>query len=107
MKSDLRFSSTLTWNNFPLPEVDEPTRDAMIEAGNQIAEVRSRYPERALVQLYKPLAMHPDLVKAHDNLDRVVDHALGAQRRLASERQRLELLFASYDALSGGPNERL
>jgi hypothetical protein len=40
--------------------------------------------------------MDPALVKAHNDLDRAVDKAFGASRRLTSERQRLELLFPLY-----------
>lgn len=42
----------------------------------------------------------PELVKAHDVLDREVDKAFGAPRKLTTERQRQELLFASYGKLA-------
>lgn len=40
--------------------------------------------------------MDPTLIKAHDKLDREIDIALGAARRLNTERQRLEVLFERY-----------
>lgn len=40
--------------------------------------------------------MDPDLVKVHDKIDREVDKACGAERKLTTERQRLEILFARY-----------
>lgn len=40
--------------------------------------------------------MAPELVKAHDLLDKEVDKAMGAPRKLTNERQRQELLFANY-----------
>ncbi len=46
--------------------------------------------------------MAPQLVKAHDVLDRKVDKAMGAPRKLTSERQRLEILFANYARLIRG-----
>lgn len=52
-----------------------------------------------MADAYNPLAMDPELLKAHDKLDRVVDQAFGATRKLNSEAQRLELLFASYAKL--------
>ena len=42
----------------------------------------------------------PELVKAHDVLDREVDKAFGAPRKLDTERQHQELLFASYGKLA-------
>lgn len=47
------------------------------------------------------LAMDPELVKAHNALDRVVDKAFGASRKLTTEQQRQELLFSNYVQLTG------
>ena len=44
--------------------------------------------------------MSPELVKAHNALDREVDKAFGAPRKLTTERQRQELLFVSYAELT-------
>lgn len=100
LKSDLRFSSTLTWNNFPLPHLEAASRAAIITAGEGVVAARALHPGRTLAEAYNPLAMDPALVRAHDALDREVDVAFGAPRRLVSERQRLELLFASYASLT-------
>lgn len=43
--------------------------------------------------------MAPELIKAHDALDREVDKAFGASRKLTTVRQRQELLFANYEKL--------
>lgn len=39
---------------------------------------------------------HQSFLKAHDALDREVDKAMGAPRKLITERQRQEILFANY-----------
>lgn len=96
LKSDIRFANTLTWHTFPVPELDEKTRTSIIKAGQGVLEARALYPERSLADAYNPLAMDPALVKAHDKLDRLVDKAFGADRKLTTERQRLEILFARY-----------
>lgn len=100
IKSDYRFSNTLTWNNFPLPEIDEKLRQQIITAGKKILEVRALRPERSLAEHYNPLAMSPELLKAHAALDKVVDQAFGATRKLTTEAQRLELLFKNYQELT-------
>ena len=99
LKSDLNFANTLTWNTFPVPELDEKTRQRIIKAGKKVLDARALHPERSLAEHYNPLAMDPALVKAHDALDREVDKAFGAPRKLTTERQRQELLFANYENL--------
>ena len=100
LKSDTRFSGTLVWNNFPVPHLDEATRERIIKAGRGVLAARELYPERSLAEHYNPLAMDPGLLKAHDVLDREVDKAFGAERKLSNARQRQELLFANYSRLS-------
>ena len=56
--------------------------------------------DRSLADQYNPLAMDPRLVQAHNKLDSAVDKALGASRRLTSDKQRLELLFENYELLN-------
>ncbi|PFG29078.1 methylase [Corynebacterium renale] len=100
LKSDLNFANTLTWNNFPVPELDEKTKQRIIDAGQKVLEARELRPERSLAEHYNPLAMDPALLKAHNALDREVDKAFGAERKLTSERQRQELLFENYARLT-------
>ena len=101
LKSDLNFANTLTWNTFPVPELDEQTRQRIIDAGKNVLAARKLHPERSLADHYNPLAMDPALVKAHNALDRVVDKAFGAPRKLTTEKQRQELLFENYVKLTG------
>lgn len=100
IKSDLRFASTLTWFTFPVPDLDDKVRTSLIEAGRAILEVRKRHPERSLADHYGPI-MDKDLIAAHNDLDRIMDRAMGAHRRLTSDSQRLRCLFSSYAAMIG------
>ena len=100
LKSDLRFASTLTWHTFPVPALDIQTRQQIIIAGKKVISAREIHPERSLAEHYNPFAMDLELLKAHDVLDREVDKAFGAERKLSNERQRQELLFANYSRLS-------
>ena len=100
LESRLRFANTLTWNTFPVPELDEKTRERIIKAGQKVLDARALHPDRSLAEHYNPLAMAPELLKAHDALDREVDKAMGAARKLTTERQRQELLFANYAKLT-------
>ena len=100
LKSDLRFSNTLVWNTFPVPELDDKTRQRIIDAGEKVLWARELHPDRSLAEHYNPLAMDPILIKAHDELVREVDKAFGAPRKLTNERQRQELLFTNYATLT-------
>ncbi|WP_027020453.1 DNA methyltransferase [Corynebacterium sputi] len=102
IKSDLRFSNTLTWNTFPVPSLDEATKRKIITAGQGVLEARSLHPERSLADAYNPLNTDPALVKAHKKLDRAVDMAFGAERLLSDDRQRLEILFRRYTEMTAG-----
>lgn len=99
LKSDVSFSSTLTWNNFPMPAIPETEQNKIAEAGEKILEARLHLSANSLAKLYNPDVMRPELRRAHDALDRVVDKAFGAPRKLTTEAQRLELLFKNFQDL--------
>lgn len=100
LESRLSFSNTVVWNNFPVPELTQPQREQIIEAGQDVLTARGLHPDRSLAEHYNPLAMDPTLLKAHDKLDRAVDKAFGASRKLNTEEQRLEVLFRNYQDLT-------
>src|SRR5680860_795660 len=75
LKSDLRFSNTIVWNNLPLPPVTPAARQKIIASGPGVLDARAQHPERSLADHYNPLAMDPALVAAHRKLDAVVDKA--------------------------------
>ncbi|MDD4103366.1 MAG: class I SAM-dependent DNA methyltransferase, partial [Kiritimatiellae bacterium] len=72
---------------------------AVVEAAAQgVLDARARYPGSTLADLYDPLTMPADLVKAHAVLDRAVDRCYRSAP-FTSERQRVEFLFALYETL--------
>lgn len=100
IKEDPRFANTLTWNNFPVPELSASQRVQIVAAGEAVLESRANHPGRTLVDHYNPLAMDVGLLRAHALLDRVVDRAFGAPRTCQTERERQLLLFARYRELT-------
>lgn len=100
LKSDPSFSNTLVWNNFPLPEVPKVLYDAIVSAGGEVLKARQKFPDRSLADLYNHLAMEPSLLKAHAELDVVVDKAFGAKKRLSNNEERQTLLFESFARLT-------
>jgi predicted DNA-binding protein (UPF0278 family) len=100
LKSDLRFSNTIVWNNLPIPVLDGDTRSALIHAGEAIERVRDAYRGRTLADLYRPGTMPTDLRAAHGEVDSLVDRAFGAGRRTSALAERQRLLFECYEQLT-------
>lgn len=100
IKGDPRFANTLTWNNFPLPQISADQRTRIIHAGQGVLDARAQHPDRALVDAYNPLAMDQELQRAHIELDRLVDRAFGANRTCRTDRERQLLLFSRYRELT-------
>ena len=106
LKSDYRYSKDIVYNNFIWPDVvgdedigdhedngdknDEgeespksplspksPSRSRIASAAQAVLDARAAHPNATLADLYDPLTMPPDLVKAHAHLDTLVDKAYG------------------------------
>lgn len=99
MKSDLRFTTTITWNNFPLPPLDLGVRREIEEAGKRILDARSELPDLSLADHYRPGAMIPSVKAAHADLDHVVNQAFGIRENEPTLLRQQEMLFATYEQL--------
>ena len=97
LKSDYRYSNNIVYNNYPWPKKPSKKQVTSVETASQgVLDARLKYPDSSLADLYDPLTMPPDLVKAHNALDRAVDKCY---RGIAftSEIERLEYLFMLYN----------
>ena len=102
LESRYSYSNTIVYNNYPWPE--NPTdkqKEAIEKAAQKVLDTREKYPGSSLADLYDPLTMPPDLVKAHNELDKVVDLAYRPQP-FASEAKRMEFLFELYEKYTEG-----
>ena len=95
LKSDYRYSSGLVYNTFPAPPGDTD-RAALAPLAQAVLDARAMFPDSSLADLYDPDTMPPALRRAHDALDRAVDR-LYRRAPFASERERVEHLFALYE----------
>lgn len=100
LESRLSFSSTITWNNFPLPLIDTPHRQAIADAGKAIVAARAEHPELSLEDHYRPEAMTSPVREAHQKLDQLVDQAFGLRDPHPSFLRRQEVLFSTYEQLT-------
>ncbi|MBZ5857760.1 class I SAM-dependent DNA methyltransferase [Flavihumibacter profundi] len=102
LKSDVQYSNGIVYNNFPWPESpSEKQKDAIEKAAQGVLDARAIYPQSSLADLYDPNTMPPDLIKAHQQLDKAIDLAYRTQP-FPNETKRIEYLFELYDKYTSG-----
>jgi hypothetical protein len=90
-----RYSQDLVYNTFPWPEASEEQRQQIERLAQAVLDARARYPGSSLADLYDPLTMPPDLLKAHRVLDRAVERAYGVNFK-GDEKRIVAHLFKLY-----------
>jgi len=97
LESRYRYSGSIVYNNFPWPsDPTEKQRTAIEEAAEKVLDARAAHPEASLADLYDPVAMPPDLRRAHQVLDKAVDAAYG-KKGFATDAERVAFLFELYN----------
>ncbi|KKR61920.1 methylase [Candidatus Nomurabacteria bacterium RIFCSPHIGHO2_01_FULL_39_220] len=95
LKSDYNYSINIVYNNFPWPEnIKSEQKKKVEECAQKVLDVRLQFPDSSLADLYDPNTMPPDLVEAHNDLDRAVDACYG--RKFKDKEERIEFLFELY-----------
>ena len=101
LESRYRYSIGLVYNTFPTP-TGFTSGDAGLSQlrahAQAVLDARATHPGATLANLYDRDLMPPNLRKAHRVLDRAVDR-LYRRNGFASERERVEHLFALYERL--------
>ena len=98
LKSDYRYSNLIIYNNYPFPQNVTPAQKQKVELSAQtVLDIRQHYTASgsSLADLYAPLSMPSDLLKAHDNLDKAVDDCYG-KIRFSTDSKRISFLFDLY-----------
>lgn len=99
LETRIRYSSSLCYNNFPVPRVTANQRKRVEECALEILAQRELYAELTLDELYEPDDMPQGLEEAHDALDLVVDSCYRA-RPFESAEDRVIFLFKLYEKLT-------
>ena len=77
LKSDYSYTVNHVYNNFPWPEPTEEQKAKIEQTAQAILDARALYPDASLADLYDPLTMPPELLKAHQANDKAVMQAYG------------------------------
>ena len=78
LKSDYRYAASTVYNTFPWPNTTNEQKETIAQAAQNILNVRDFYEDNSLSDLYDPLTMPSDLLKAHRELDKAVLRAYDA-----------------------------
>lgn len=97
IKSDYRYSNSIVYNNYPFPNnLSDKNKQNVEQRAQTVLKIRAKYTDCSLAVLYNPETMPPDLMKAHQELDKAVDKCY-CKTSFKSERERIEFLFALYE----------
>jgi hypothetical protein len=112
LESRIRYSIEIVYNNFPWPSAALPSatdaasaklRAAIESAAQGVLDARAAHVGASLADLYDPLSMPPDLVRAHQKLDAAVDAAYvpdGGKKTWKTDAERVAFLFTRYQQLT-------
>ena len=95
LRTDLSYSGTLGWNNFPLPALTEKNKTDLTCCAEDILLVRESHFPATIANLYDPEQMPADLRAAHEHNDEVLER-IYIGRRFRNDTERLEKLFELY-----------
>ncbi len=95
LKSDYRYSIDIVYNNFIWPDVTESQKEKISKTAQAILDARDLYPNSSLADLYDPLTMPPELLKAHKANDKAVLSLYGFDAD-ASEEEIVAKLMQMY-----------
>ena len=85
--------------HFPWPTPTPEQRKKIEQTAQAILDARNNHPESSLADLYDPLAMPPDLRKAHKANDKAVLQAYNLSAD-ATESEIVAHLFKMYEKLT-------
>jgi len=103
LKSDYRYSAGIVYNNFPWPKPTPQQKAAIEKAAQNILNIREKYTNSTLADLYDPLVTPEVLLKAHLALDKAVDSAYKKPKNkenLTSDAERVAFLFGLYEEIT-------
>jgi hypothetical protein len=101
LKSDYRYSKDIVYNNFPWPDATDEQKAAIEKMAQAVLDARALYPDSSLADLYDPLTMPPELLKAHRSLDSAVMKLYGFSVKDTTEASCVAALMERYQELTG------
>ncbi|WP_340015110.1 DNA methyltransferase [Paenibacillus sp. FSL K6-1318] len=95
LKTDFRYSNTLGWNAFPVPNLTEKNKTDLTRCAEDILLVREAHFPATIADLYNSESMPSDLREAHRRNDEVLER-IYIGRSFRNDTERLGKLFELY-----------
>ena len=100
MKSDYQYSATIVYNNFIWPNnFTDLLKNKVVDCANFIIDLRKTFSNTTLATLYNNSTSPASLIKAHKDLDKIVDEAYG-YKGADDDASRVAFLFKRYEELT-------
>lgn len=99
MRMDYRYSNTLGWNTFPVPELTSKNKTDLTRCSENILLAREANYPATIADLYDPEKMPDNLREAHEQNDEVLER-IYIGRRFKNDTERLEKLFDLYTQMT-------
>ena len=96
--------TSLVYNSFPFPKITDAQKKKIELYVNNILEIREKYFNKTLAELYDPDKMPNDLAEAHHDLDLCIESCY-RKRPFENDDQRLKYLFKMYELMSSGAKD--
>lgn len=97
LKSDFRYSNTMVYNTFPFPTPTQEQKQLIESTAQHILDIRDKYKNESLANLYDKKLMPTDLRKVHQDNDRAVMKSYGFNVKTMSESDCVAELMKMYE----------
>ncbi len=94
-----RYSTEVVYNNFPWPDPTDEIKEKITKAAIRVLDIRRKYSDCTIAELYDDTLMPSDLRKAHKDLDRLVIKSFGMSIE-SSDDEILDFLCREYDRIA-------
>jgi hypothetical protein len=101
LETRYRYSNTLGWNTFPVPDLTEKNKSDLTRCAEDILLAREAHFPATIADLYDPEKMPDNLRAAHERNDEVLER-IYIGRRFKNDTERLEKLFDLYTKMTAG-----
>lgn len=101
MRTDIRYSSSLCYNNFPFPALTASQKESLSTHVFNVLSEREKHSELTMGQLYDPERMPSGLLQAHRDLDGAVERCYRS-KLFTTDNERLDYLLSAYEETVSG-----
>ena len=105
LETRYRYSNTLGWNTFPIPDLDDQDKAALNKCAEDVLLARAAHFPKTIADLYKPDEMPENLRAAHERNDETLER-IYIGRRFKTDTERLEKLFDLYTKMTSKPQKK-